>query len=292
MKKSQIYNIGLDFWINKKYIELVILKITNLSKTQLFLSEEIWEVYINDIKKCFERLKNWEPIEYIINNAEFYSLNFYVDSRVLIPRNDTEIMVNKAIESIIEFENPTLIDIWTWSSCIAISIIKNTNLIKYCYVLDISKEALEVSLINIVKYNLEKKIIQIKSNLLQKLLWDVEYKTSNNIIITANLPYIKNNDFENINNDTLKYEPNLALFWWEKTWFEIYENLIFQCNILKKQNKKIILFIEIGFDQFEYSKKYLENIWLKLDYYKDNCWVYRCIKIKFLRNIWNNLKNI
>jgi len=81
--------------------------------------------------------------------------------------------------------------------------------------------------------------------------------------------------------NTIKYEPKLALYWWEKTWFELYESLIHQCITLKKQfqNKKIILFIEIWFDQYKYSKQYLENIWLQWDYFKDNGWIIRCIKI-------------
>jgi release factor glutamine methyltransferase len=51
------------------------------------------------------------PLEYILENAEFYSLDFFVDNRVLVPRNDTEIMVDKAIEKIVELDNSTLIDI-------------------------------------------------------------------------------------------------------------------------------------------------------------------------------------
>ena len=283
MKKSQIYNISDDLWINKNITNKIICNVLNISNTQLFLLDEIKEQDIKQIKNNFKKSKDWEPIEYIINNAEFYSLNFYIDSRVLIPRNDTEILVDKAIDTIVNNDSKiTLIDVWTGSSCIWISIIKNTNKINNCYFIDVSTKALEVSKINIKKYNLEKQVIQIKSNLLQKILWDSEYTLDNNIIITANLPYIKNNDFENMDTSTIKYEPGIALFWWKKTWFEIYENLIFQSQTLKKQfpNKKITLFIEIWFDQFEYSKLYLENLWLKSNFYKDNNWIIRCIKIE------------
>ncbi len=176
-----------------------------------------------------------------------------------------------------------MIDIWTWSSCIAISILKNTKKIKYAYVLDISEKALEVSKKNLEKHNLQNKIIQIKSNLLQKILLKEEYKLSNTIVITANLPYIKDWDYENMDKQTLKYEPKIALFWWKKTWFELYENLIYQCFVLKKQNpdKKIVLFIEIWFDQYKYSKNYLKKKWLVWIFFKDNNWINRCVKIKF-----------
>jgi len=201
----------------------------------------------------------------------------------LIPRNETELLVDETINSIVNINDNkiTLIDVWTWSSCIWISIIKNKSKINLCYFIDISQKALKVSKINIKKHNLENKVIQINSNLLEKILQNNKYKLDNNIIITANLPYIKNKNFENMDNSTIKYEPDLALYWWEETWFEIYQNLIFQCQTLKKQNPNtnILLFIEIGFDQYKYSKNYLDKLNLKYKYYKDNLWIFRCIKI-------------
>jgi len=70
-------------------------------------------------------------------------------------------MVDKAIDEIVNQNNITLIDIGTGSGCIPISILKNTEKIKKCYVIDISKKALEISKINITKYNLDNKITQI-----------------------------------------------------------------------------------------------------------------------------------
>lgn len=283
MKKSEIYNIWIDFLISRDNIEKIILKNTKLSKSQLFLSDEINDIFKDEIISDFNKLKNWVPLEYILENAEFYSLDFFVDNRVLVPRNDTEIMVDKAIEKIVELDNSTLIDIWTGSGCIAISILKNTLKIKYCYITDISNSVLEVAKKNIQKHNLDKKIQTIKSNLLIKFLWNNDYPLSNNVIITANLPYIKIWDYGNMSNETIKHEPNLALYGGENTGFELYENLIKECILLKKLNnlKNIYLFIEIWFDQYEYSKKYLENKWLIFKYYKDNNNINRCIKIKF-----------
>jgi release factor glutamine methyltransferase len=65
------------------------------------LNPKVDPKYEKDINLAIDRLKNWEPIEYIINNAEFYSLDFYVTSDTLIPRNDTEIMVDKTIEEVV-----------------------------------------------------------------------------------------------------------------------------------------------------------------------------------------------
>jgi len=281
MEKIKIFKIWKNLWLETNKIEKILQKITNKTKSQLFLLDKIEDSYLEAIKKSFDKLVAWEPIEYIINNAEFYSLDFYVNSSVLIPRNDTEIIIDKAIETIIKYGWVSLIDVWTWSSCIPISILKNSNKIISCYAIDISKKALEVSKINIKKHWLENKIIQINSDLLDCFFWKNDFILNKNVIITANLPYIKNEDFENMDKETIKYEPALALFWWKKTWFELYEKLIKECFKLKDKYsiKTLILFIEIWFNQKEYSNKYLFNLWLEHYYYKDNWWIQRCIKI-------------
>ena len=272
----------------KKNIEnLMIEKITGLSQNQLFLNDfKLSDLNKIELEKLKKRFFNWEPIEYIVEKAEFYGLDFFVDSRVLIPRNDTEIMVEQVLEYIPE--NTILIDIWTGSSCIPISILKNINKldewrILNTYVIDISKKALEVSKINIEKYKLEDKIIQINSNLLEKNphLASPEGEEYKNIIITANLPYIKNWDFENMDKETIEFEPDLALYWWEKTGFELYEKLIFQVIEFKKDTNNIILFIEIWFYQKKIATKFLEKQNLQFEIFKDNGGVDRCIKIYF-----------
>lgn len=282
MKKIEIFKIWKDLWLDANKIEKIILKITDLSKSQLFLVDLIDDKYIKKINESFNKLNKWEPFEYIINNAEFYSLDFFVDNRVLIPRNDTEIMVDKAIETIVTLNNSTLIDVWTWSWCVGISIFKNTKKITNCYLTDISRQVLEVSQINITKHNLLDKIVTIKSNLLVKFIWNDDYPLSSNLVITANLPYIKNWDYKNMSKETIWYEPDLALYGWKKTGFELYETLINECLLLKKLNniKKIFLFIEIWFDQKDHSNKYLTDLLLKYQYFKDNWWIERCVKIE------------
>lgn len=281
MKKAELKNYWISLWLKTSHMDKIIQSELKLSKSGLFLIEEIDDNNTKKIKNKLDRLKNWEPLEYIINKAEFYNLDFFVDNRVLIPRNDTEIMVDKAIDEISRLNNILLIDVWTWSSCIPISINKNSKNIKKTYVIDISNEALEISNINIKSHNLEWKIYQINSDLLDCFLW----KTfeNKNLIITANLPYIKNADFENMSKETILYEPNIALFWWENTWFELYEKLIMQIIKIKNNNNllKIILFIEIWFDQDSYSRNYLNKLSLNFEYFKDNNQINRCIKIVF-----------
>lgn len=212
-------------------------------------------------------------------NEEFYSIPFYVDKRVLIPRNDTELLVDKVLKEI--REDITLIDIWTWSGAIPIAIVKNSEISKV-FALDISLEALEVAKINLEINKVQDKIQLFHSDLLEVFLyWKLKIETSN-IIITANLPYIKNGDIENMDKEVLENEPHIALFWWEKTGFEMYERLIKQVFELKKIfQSNISLFIEIGFDQYEYSFQYLSSLWLKFEYFQDLNKIYRVIRIDF-----------
>ncbi len=281
MKKIDLKNYWLKIWLKSSQLDIIIQNELNISKSGLFLVEEIDEKISENIVKKFKRLQDWEPLEYIIKNAEFYNLDFYVDNRVLIPRNDTEIMVEIAIKQINNLNDVLLIDVWTWSSCIPISINKNCKDINETLAIDISLDALEVSKTNIKNHNLKWKISQINSDLLTTIL---KNKFSHkNLVITANLPYIKNNDFENMSKETIIYEPNIALFWWIDTWFELYEKLIKQIITLKNNNnfENIILFIEIWFDQELYSKNYLNELWFKFEYFKDNNQINRCIKIVF-----------
>lgn len=233
-------------------------------------------------------------------NEEFYSIPFYVDSRVLIPRNDTEILVDQVIKYIKKSpnQNTTFIDVWTGSSAILTAIIRNfPNYFRQAFWVDISLDALEVAKINIQKNALEDKVQLLNSDLLEGFL--KPHLTSpyqgrdfplirgikgfSNIIITANLPYIKDWDIENMDKEVLENEPHLALFGWPKTGFEMYEKLINQIFELKKfyNLENIILFIEIWFDQYEYSRQYLSSLWLKFEYFKDLNNIYRVIKINF-----------
>jgi len=268
--------------ISQKVKNMIILKITGLSKEQLFLAPKIEERFIHQIEQALKRLEDWEPVEYIIETSEFYWLDFFVDPRVLIPRNDTEIMVDCVLNELLEKNTYNLIDVLTGSSCIPISIIKNSENILKSYVIDISKSAIDVAKINIKKHWLGKVIEPIHWNLLNNFIENKKYVFNENIIITANLPYIKNWDFKNMDPEVVTFEPDSALYWGKKTGFELYEELIKQAIALKKQCNinNILLFIEIWFDQKEISEMYLNTLGLKFDVFKDNWWIERCIRIE------------
>ncbi len=281
--------------MHNKYHQQILQKITGLSKEQLFLKYNPpipLRVLSPQGRKKYreyeERLESWEPIEYILEKAEFYGLDFFVDSRVLIPRNDTEIMVESVIEmsphsiSPIGREEAQIIyvDIWTGSACVPVSIIKNSEQnFEKAYAIDISQKALEVAEINIQKHDLEDKINLFQWDLLEPVI-PLLNKEGLGVVITANLPYIKQDDFENMDDAVYLHEPNLALYWWKKTGFELYEKLIWQCQELQKAWNKITLFIELGFDQKDVCESFLESQWLDYEIFKDNGGVERCVWIK------------
>ena len=294
MKKQEVINFWKKLDISENNILEIIGKVTGLTNSQLFLSEQIDDNHIENIEIYFMRVVTWEPIEYILENANFYWLDFFVDYRTLVPRNDTEVMVDQVLEYIPE--NTILIDVWTGSSCIPISVLKNIpkiekNRVLKTYVIDISEKALEVSNINIEKYNLENEIEQISWNLLDMIgphLISPKGREIEQIIITANLPYIKDWDFENMDKETVEFEPDLALYWWKETGLELYEELIYQVLELKnniplldKEGLGLVLFIEIGFDQKEVSKNFLNKLNLQFEVFKDNGGIDRCVKIYF-----------
>jgi len=278
MKKQELILIWRKFWLQFDIIEKILIKKTGLNKSQFFLAEELNIWNLEELKNIFKKVAFGYPIEYILENAEFYGLDFYVDKRCLIPRNDTEVMVDEAIKVL--SENSIYIDIWTWSWAIPISVYKNSkNKIKKIYAVDISTDALEVAKKNIKTHNLENKIKLLKSNLLSDLFPLLAKEGARGWVITANLPYIKNEDFWNMDREVILHEPAVALYWWKKTWFELYEKLIEQ--IIESNNKKVILFIEIWFDQKEVAINYLENKKLSFEIFKDNWAIERCVKIKF-----------
>jgi len=188
-------------------------------------------------KKC-QRRKKGEPIAHITNIKEFYGIKLNSDNRALIPRPETEILVEETIKFCKKNKIKNIIEIGTGSGNIAIAIAKNTNNI-HVTAGEISKEALSLAKINISNHNLENHITLISSDLLSNIQTSAE-------IIIANLPYIgkKQNNF--VSKEAQTHEPNIALFG-GNTGLELYEKLFQQ--ILEKKTKPQFIIGEIGFSQ-------------------------------------------
>ena len=186
------------------------------------------------IEQLLERRRKHEPTAYLIGHKEFYGLDFTIDSSTLIPRPETELLVEKSLQ-LLENNNGkkiSVIDVGTGSGNIITSIAKNAKDERINYFgIDISKEALGIAKRNAKKHNLAK-IRFIKSNLLSYYLEnDKITKRFDHLIILANLPYLSDKIYRATAPDIKNFEPKSALYS-PKAGLEHYEKLLKQLNLL------------------------------------------------------------
>ena len=183
--------------------ELLLRHTLKISRVQLYLdlncelSPEKDEIFRNLI----ERRLNGEPTAYITKHREFYGLDFYVDTRALIPRPESETLVEKALEYARNHRVSTIADIGTGCGAIAISLALNLPQAKV-YATDISASALEVALFNCQKHGVADRICLLQGDMLDPVPEPVD-------IIVANLPYVKESQLPQM--QLPNYEPMLAL---------------------------------------------------------------------------------
>ena len=160
-------------------------------------------------KNLTARRAKKEPLAYILGQKEFYGLNFKVDKNTLIPRPETELLVEKVLA--IKSKNKTIIDIGTGSGNIIVALAKNIKEKNNFYGIDISAKALEVAKQNAKLNKVDKKIKFIKGDLLRPIL-DKKLEISNSeFVILANLPYLSEKIYNSTMPDVKNYEPKSAL---------------------------------------------------------------------------------
>lgn len=238
--------------VDRLYILLNLDRILSDDEEKEFIS------YIN------ERMNN-RPIAYIVGNREFMGLDFYVKEGVLIPRPDTEILVEEVIELAKDKGDINILDIGTGSGAITVSLAKYLPNAKITSV-DIEDIPLEVGRINAKSNEVEDRVKFIKSNLFENIDKDMKFD-----IIVSNPPYIKREVVENLDKQVKDYEPYTALEGGEDG-LDFYREITKQSKLYLKENG--ILAYEVGHDQSEdvsklmindgytniYTKKDLQNI--------------------------------
>lgn len=217
-----------------------------------FITDTDWKIlkekYPQNINEILKKLESHYPVQYLIGNVEFLNTIINVDERVLIPRFETELLVEQTIKRIkaLNIQNPRIIDLGTGSGCIAISLKKNLP----CFVtaIDISEQAIELAKENALKNQVE-----------------IEYKIENMIntnlegydVIISNPPYVK--ETESVGEET-KYEPQNALFA-KNNGLYFYEEIL--KNISKLSTMPKLVVFEIGMSEGEDIKnlalKYLST---------------------------------
>lgn len=283
MKKQEYIDIGLSAGLSITQIESILCSILDVTKKDFFLMQDISSKYIYEMQQMIFKLASWSSEEYLLETANFYGRDFYVDERVLIPRNDTEILVSTMLKKLhvsIDIKNMSYVDVGTGSACIPISLVMEMHPLKFqnLFALEISQDAIDVAAENIEKY-CAGKIELRESNLLSWIFHD--NFSWQKLCISANLPYIKDGDYDNMDSSVVRNEPNRALYGWSVTWFELYKELIKQCFQMKQVHKiqEIHLFIEIWFDQKSVSHDFLQEMWLSFEYFTDSSNIERVVYI-------------
>ena len=241
----------LQYILNQPRQYLIVYDDKEISK------KEQWEYFVD-----IEKLTNGIPLQHITHRQEFMKMDFYVDKNVLIPRPDTEILVEETIRIASKIKNPVILDLCTGSGAIGISIAKNIPDAKI-YAIDISTKALEIAEKNAKKLGTIKQMNFIESNLFEKI------KNKKFDIIVSNPPYIRKNDINYLSKE-VQEEPEIALDGGNDG-LEFYRKIIKEApNYLKLGS---YLCLEIGYDQkqevFDIFKNYktYSDIYSKKDLY-------------------------
>ncbi|MDO9399572.1 MAG: peptide chain release factor N(5)-glutamine methyltransferase [bacterium] len=208
--------------IKNPHLEAELLLSNILKKPREFLlthnEYKLAKSQITKYQSLINRRIKGEPIAYLTGHKEFYGLDFFVNKNTLIPRPETELMVDEAIKLIIQdgSQPTTIIDIGTGSGCIIITLAKliinyQLQITNYEFFgIDISKKALFIAKKNAKFHNVDKNIKFLHGNLLEPIINNKKYKIQNTkYIILANLPYLTPTQIKN--SPTIKYEPKLAL---------------------------------------------------------------------------------
>lgn len=214
--------------------------VLNVSRQYIIVNdmEELSKLKEKQYFDAMKLLKSGIPIEHITHQKEFMKLNFFVDSSVLIPRQDTEILVEEVIKIAKKINAKTILDLCTGSGAIGISIAKYLPEVQVVAT-DISNDALNIARKNATINEVQNQIIFINSDLFTNL------ETQKFDIIVSNPPYVKTKVIENLDVQ-VKKEPHIALDGGEDG-LDFYRKIIKESYQYLKYNGYLCL--EIGFDQ-------------------------------------------
>ena len=246
MKLSEVIKIGSNLLKDKKIqsfildSELLISKTLKKSREEILinLEKKISDKKIIKFKEYLERRSKNEPIAYILGEKEFWSKNFNVNKDTLIPRPETELLVEELIK-IYNEKKISILDIGTGSGCIIISLLSNLNYSRGIGI-DISQKALVVAKKNAIRHNLTNRVKF--TNKSREMVFNKKFD-----LIVSNPPYILTKDIKNLSEDIKKFEPRMALDGGNDG-LDLIKKVIYKSNEILKNGA---LALEIGNEQFK-----------------------------------------
>ena len=247
LKKKGIKSYKLDS-------EILMSQVFQINRTDIILNswKKLSDKEIKIYNDLIEQRSKKKPIAYLIGKKEFWKYEFYVTKDVLIPRPDTEVIIEQSLKITKNKSRLKILDIGVGSGCILLSILKERNSF-YGTGIDISKKTLDICMINVKKLNLINRIKLFKT--------DVDnFNYGKYDLIVSNPPYIKKYDLKYLEKDVYDYEPRSALEGGLDGLSEI-KKVIFNSSKFIKKNG--ILILEIAFNQ----KNRVKTILIKNGYY-------------------------
>ena len=248
--------------------EILLSKVLNKTREELLISlkQTIEPKKIINFHRLIDRRSSKEPIAYILEKKEFWSKSFLVNKNTLIPRPETELMVEKIVK-IFKKKDIFILDIGTGTGCILLSILSELKNSKGIGI-DISSKAIQTANDNSKKHKLTQRTRFYKRSL------DEIYHNKFDLIV-SNPPYIMRKDIKNLNEDIKKFEPKLALDGGNDG-LDVIKKVIYKSKDILKI--KGMLALEIGNEQFKKVSKILRSNKFKTKYlvkdYRENV---RCI---------------
>ena len=233
LQKNKISNPQLDS-------EILLSNSIKRDKKHIILNpkEVLNSEQLRKFKNLIERRKKGEPIAYLINKKEFWKDEFFVNKDVLIPRPDSELIIEQVLKIYSKDDQLQILDIGTGSGCILLSILKERSNF-YGTGIDISKKSINVSKFNAKQLHLTNRVKFFHSSV-------DNFNNGKYDIIVSNPPYIEQLSLKYLEKDVVNFEPKLALSGGFDGFSKI-RKVINKASILIKKNGKFIL--EIGFNQ-------------------------------------------
>ncbi len=253
LASGKLRKVTDNSWIDAEVLLCYTLK-RNKSWLYTYPNKKLTPGQYQSFQKLIKHRLRHEPIAYITQLKEFYGLDFYVDRRVMVPRPETELLIDEVISLITALGNVvTVADIGTGSGCIAIALAKHLNKIKI-YATDISSSILRLAKKNARKHKVLTEITFLKGDLLHPL------KNRKIGIIVANLPYLATKQWLSTKPDIKLYEPREALDG-GKDGLDYIRELLYQAS--KRKDIKAITLEIGGKRQTNKIKKIAKKYWSK-----------------------------
>jgi release factor glutamine methyltransferase len=236
--------------------EMLLAHVLGTKRINLYMQFEqpVAEMYLEPLRELVKRCGRHEPLGYLIGKTEFYSMEFVITRDCLIPRPETELLVQRAIESLrLRDGKQYVLDLCTGSGCVAVAVAKNHPAAEVVAT-DISEAALSVAAQNVEKHKLADRVKLLCGDLFDPII--AELDTTDFDLIAANPPYVSSDEYEKLDKNVKDYEPKIALLAGTDG-LDVYKRIVTQIDKFLKPGATLMM--EIGYRQSASIRKLLET---------------------------------